>query len=228
MTDSNSPGVKPGRPRGRQPKRGSKLIFISKTWRNHDERFRKLVVCFWSESSPGVETYLCSSTCSTSCLGTLVEYSVTWSSGGAAEQNRTELDIRTADPGKIPRGYFNSVLIFSGAVFLTRVTSAVTDSCFLERKTFTLKGHTHYRCFGQFILTVLQFDCSIDQRRQCFLSSLFACLYKSRRLYLLKCSDSICFGCFLSSDVVPRRVSDRNAPDCLQDCTDYTLRESST
>lgn len=157
-----------------------------------------------------------------------MEYSVTWSSGGAAEQNRTELDIRTADPGKIPRGYFNSVLIFSGAVFLTRVTSAVTDSCFLERKTFTLKGHTHYRCFGQLILTVLQFDCSIDQRRQCFLSSLFACLYKSRRLYLLKCSDSICFGCFLSSDVVPRRVSDRNTPDCLQDCTDYKLRESST
>lgn len=65
-----------------------------------------------------------------------MEYSVTWSSGGAAEQNRTELDIRTADPGKIPRGYFNSVLIFSGAVFLTRVTSAVTDSCFLEKEDF--------------------------------------------------------------------------------------------
>lgn len=65
-----------------------------------------------------------------------MEYSVTWSSGGAAEQNLTELDIRTADPGKIPCGYFNSVFIFSGAVFLTRVTSAVTDSRLFGKEDF--------------------------------------------------------------------------------------------
>ena len=47
-----------------------------------------------------------------------MEYSLTWSSGGATEQNLTELDMRTADPGTIPRGYFNSFLKLFGAVFL--------------------------------------------------------------------------------------------------------------